>query len=102
MVTGDFESRKENFWSPDKPTAQQLKSLKQLIQYLVWNYRIAPSQVLKHSEVKRDGKPKVCPGEHLSPHVDASKLAVQQALAEYRAAEEALQAVEKEAAKLLK
>lgn len=97
VVTGDFESRVENLWRPDKPTAQQLESLQRLINHLVWKYGISPANVLKHSEVKRDGKPKVCPGENLSPHVDASRLEAQRALKALADAEALLTAIGKEA-----
>nr|WP_242544874.1 peptidoglycan recognition family protein [Corallococcus sp. NCSPR001] len=100
VLTGDFESRMENGWSPDKPTQAQLASLQLLLNHLAWKYNIPPESILKHSEVKRDGKPKVCPGEHLSPHVDLGKTVVRQALKRLKAAEEAFQAAEQRASTL--
>jgi hypothetical protein len=100
VVTGDFESRVENLWRPDKPTEQQLESLQRLINHLVLKYGINPANVLKHSEVKRSGKPKVCPGQHLSPHVDASKPEAQRALNALVDAEALLDAISKEASRL--
>ncbi|QAT84317.1 hypothetical protein EJ065_2745 [Corallococcus coralloides] len=100
VLTGDFESRMENGWSPDKPTQAQLASLQQLLNHLVLKYSLSPDSILKHSEVKRDGKPKVCPGEHLSPHVDIGKTVARQALKRLKAAEEDFQAAEQRASML--
>lgn len=100
VVTGDFESRMENAWSPDKPTRRQLESLQRLINHLLSTYGIKPANILKHSQVKRSGKPKVCPGQHLSPHVDASRGVAQKALEELAGAERALATLKRQAAQL--
>ncbi|NPD26451.1 hypothetical protein D7Y27_22175 [Corallococcus sp. AB004] len=100
VLTGDFESRMENGWSPDKPTRAQLASLQRLLNHLVLKYGLSPDSILKHSEVKRDGKPKVCPGEHLSPHVDLGRTVARQALKALKAAEEDFQAAEQHASTL--
>jgi N-acetyl-anhydromuramyl-L-alanine amidase AmpD len=100
VVTGDFESRVENRWSPDAPTPAQRRSLEMLLKHLVWKYQLAPSMILRHSEVKRDGAPTECPGAKLSPDVDASKRAARRALTELAAAEEVLRSIENEALRL--
>ncbi|TNV67238.1 N-acetylmuramoyl-L-alanine amidase [Corallococcus exiguus] len=100
VLTGDFESRMENGWSPDKPTQAQLTSLQRLLSHLVWKYSLSPDSILKHSEVKRDGKPKVCPGEHLSSYVDLGKTVARQALKRLKAAEDEFQAAEQRASTL--
>jgi hypothetical protein len=100
VVTGDFESRLENAWSPDKPTKQQLGSLQRLINHLLHTYGIKTTNIIKHSQVKRSGRPKVCPGQYLSPHVDASRGVAQKALEELAAAGRALAALKKQAAQL--
>ena len=100
VLTGDFESRMENAWRPDKPTPKQLASLQRLLNHLVSKYCISSDSILKHSEVKRDGKPKVCPGEHLSPHVDSGKSVARQALEKLKAAKEAFRAAEQHASTL--
>ncbi|RKG69913.1 N-acetylmuramoyl-L-alanine amidase [Corallococcus sp. CA054B] len=100
VLTGDFESRKENLWMPDRPTYRQIASLQRLLNHLVLKYGLSPDSILKHSEVKRDGKPKVCPGEHLSPHVDSGRFVVRQALKKLKAAKEDFQAAEQHASTL--
>src|SRR5262249_47393675 len=100
VLTGDFESRKENLWSPDKPTANQLKSLQRLVNHLVQAYCIPPANIVKHSEVKRDNDPTVCPGQHLSPFVDKLEGTVTKALKDLEAAEKALVEIERKASKL--
>lgn len=100
VLTGDFESRIENGWSPDKPTHAQLESLQRLLNHLVWKYQLSPTSIVKHSEVKRDGKPKVCPGEHLNPHVDSGRSKADRALQDLTIAEGNLQAAEERASKL--
>ena len=100
VLTGDFESRMANGWSPDKPTAKQLQSLQRLVNHLVQTYAIPAANIVKHSEVRRDGSPTKCPGEHLSPHVDKLKGTVKKTLENLAAAEKALAELEQKAAKL--
>lgn len=94
VLTGDFESRKENLWSPDKPTAAQRESLQRLLNHLVAEYAIPPQQILRHSQVKRSGKPKVCPGANLSLYIDAMKAKATGYLAQRAAAQQELQTTE--------
>jgi len=100
VLTGDFEKRAKNYWTPDKPTAHQLASLQRLLNHLVQKYNIDPANILKHREVSRGGAETVCPGAILIPHVDGCKLTVQVALKVLAAAEQELEAAEAEAAKL--
>ncbi len=100
MVTGDFESRAANLWTPDKPTAQQLESLQRLLNHLAQKYMLDPANILKHRDVIRGGKVTVCPGGILSPHVDLFRRETQRLLKELATAEVELEAAEKEAAKL--
>jgi hypothetical protein len=68
VLLGDFESRKENLWSPDEPTPEQLKSLKDLV--TIFKNRWGITRLLMHKEVIRGGKPTVCPGENMYKHVE--------------------------------
>ncbi|HXI26253.1 MAG TPA: DUF4157 domain-containing protein [Pyrinomonadaceae bacterium] len=68
VLTGDFESRKENLWSPDKPTSAQLSSLKTLTERLMQKYSIPATSIFKHSEVRPS--PTACPGKNLAPEVE--------------------------------
>ena len=94
VVCGDFESRVQNAWRPDKPTPSQLQALQRLLNHLAQEYQIDPSKILRHSEVKRDGKPKVCPGANLSVHLDAMKKKVGDFLTEWESAERELKTAE--------
>jgi hypothetical protein len=68
VVTGDFESRWQNLWMPDSPSASQLASLETLVNTLMHRYGIPASNVLKHSELRPE--PTNCPGSILAPHVE--------------------------------
>lgn len=69
VLLGDFESAKENLWSPDEPSTAMLDSLKQLIKALKDEYAIG--RLLMHKEVKgRSGEKTVCPGENVYEHVE--------------------------------
>jgi hypothetical protein len=94
VLSGDFESRWENGWNPDKPTARQLESLQRLLNHLVLEYKIDSNKILRHSEVKRDGAPKVCPGANLSLYIDSMKKKASDFLAEIEAAERELKTAE--------
>lgn len=100
VVTGDFESRIQNAWRPDTPTAGQLESLQLLVNHLVQNYRLDPARILKHRDVDRGGNATVCPGGRLAPHVDAIRARTQATLEELAAAEAQLAAADREAARL--
>ena len=89
-----------NGWDPDKPTEKQLQSLQRLVNHLVQTYALPAANIVKHSEVKRDGSPTECPGEHLSPHVDKLKGAVKKTLEDLAVAEKALAELEEKAAEL--
>jgi N-acetyl-anhydromuramyl-L-alanine amidase AmpD len=73
VLTGDFESRMKNVWTPDKPTSAQLASLQHLLNHLTQKYKINPKNIIKHSEVMRGGDPTACPGAELGPYVDEEK-----------------------------
>lgn len=94
VLSGDFENRWENGWNPDKPTARQLESLQRLLNHLVLEYKIDPNKILRHSEVKRSGKPKVCPGANLSLSIDAMKQKARDFLNEVDTAERELRTAE--------
>jgi hypothetical protein len=73
----DFESRKENFWSPDKPTTKQIESLKILTWKLVKLFKIQVENINWHYEYVET----LCPWENLKEKIDevrdASKYTVQ-------------------------
>lgn len=69
VLLADFESDKTNLWSPDKPSAKMLESLKNLIKTLQRDYAI--NQLLMHKEVTRKGAVTVCPGKNMYKHVEA-------------------------------
>lgn len=94
VLCGDFENRWENGWNPDKPTARQIESLQRLLNHLVLEYKIDSDRILRHSEVKRDGAPKVCPGANLSLYIDSMKKKAGDFLAEIEAAEKELKTAE--------
>ena len=66
VLMGDFEGG-----TGDGPTQAELDSRTTLVARLMLDYQgIRAAQILKHSEVKRSGDPKACPGKRLSPKVD--------------------------------
>lgn len=68
VLTGNFEDGSE------VPTAAQLKSLHDLTCHLLLEYDgIDLGHILKHREVKRSGKPTVCPGARMVAKVDELK-----------------------------
>ncbi|WP_157774737.1 peptidoglycan recognition protein family protein [Melittangium boletus] len=100
VLTGDFESRIQNGWSPDTPTNAQLTSLQLLVNHLVQQYQLDPANILKHRDVERGGKVTVCPGGKLASHVDLIRTRTQKTVKELAEAEAQLAAAEQEAAKL--
>lgn len=94
-LTGDFEPREMNAWLlADKPTRKQIESLQRLLNHLAWKYEIPPRNILKHSEVKRDGKPKKCPGVNLAHHVESCVRRTQETLRDLESASRALREVQ--------
>lgn len=67
-LQGDYHHSDDFFWSTDAPK-KQLQTLEDLVVALKGVYPIA--RLLMHREVPRSGKPTVCPGDHMVPHVKA-------------------------------
>jgi N-acetyl-anhydromuramyl-L-alanine amidase AmpD len=61
VLTGDFESRMANGWTPDKPSPQQLASLQTLLNRLTREYEIDPKSIVRHRDIEPGHT--VCPGQ---------------------------------------